>query len=208
MRVLLISVIGLALLVACAPQAAEITTADLTEDFVDTLPTEARADVLVTLEGETQLYTDRELGFSFEFPTTWTVQGQEGTSVVLLSFAPGDAVATADATAEATADVIPAELPEGATRIDFATLSADITTLEVGLQAVRDSIAQNGQTVESDTEVRLFDNRRAYRITTSSATGPSPTLLVTEINGRVLLITAQGDTGALDLIQDTLRDIN
>jgi hypothetical protein len=188
------------ILAACAPQAAENTAQDATEGVIsENLPAAQQTQVMVTAEGETQLYADRELGFAFEYPTTWTVQGEEGASVVLVSF-------PLDPLGDQTAEPIPAEIPEGETRIDFAPMSEEITTLDDGIQAVRDSIVQNGQTVALDEEIRLVDNRRAYRINTQNSTGGAVTMLVTEINGRVLVITAQGNTSPLSLIEQTLRD--
>lgn len=174
----LVGFLTLVLLVACAPQAAENTALDVTEGVVaENLPAIEQTQAIVTTEGETQLYTDAEFGFSFEYPTTWTVQANEGTSIVLSSATEG-------------------------TRIDFTPMGANIVTLDAGVQAVRDSIAQNGEAILTDMEVRIADNAPAYRITTAISD-----LLVTAINERVLLITAQGDTSTLDLIQMTLRDV-
>lgn len=179
---------------ACAPQAAENRPEDATEGVVaENLPSIEQTAVMVTAEGETQLYTDAELGFSFEYPTTWIVEGREGSSVTLMSFSLGDA----------TAEPIPGGLPEGETRIDFAPLSEEITTFDEGVAGVRDGITENGDTIVSDEEIRLVDNRLAQRIETET----SGTLLVTEINERVLVITAQGNPAELELIEQTLRDV-
>ena len=196
----LICFMMLVLVAACAPQAVENTTTDATEGVVaENLPPVEQTQVMVTAEGETQLYSDAELGFAFEYPTTWNIQATQGSSVVLVSF-------PVTATGDQTAEPIPSAIPEGGSRIDFAPMADTIDTLDAGVQAVRDAIAQSGETVASDQEVRLADNTPAYRIASASSTGDTREVLVTAINDHVLVFTSQGDPVGLDLIQSTLRD--
>ena len=133
-------------------------------------------------------YTDDELGFSFNYPMDWYVQGTAGFSAVLTSYPPEEE--DDDVTAEET-------------KIDFVLLETD-EQVEALIESQQGQINEAGNTVTNETTIEFGENISAYVISYSTDEGELEVVAITQVNDSNFIISGQGD---LTLFEQILRSL-
>lgn len=197
------------LLAACRPTAAPAPTATLAPAAAPThtpMPSDTPAPTSTPLPTQTpapQLsfeaatYQDKDAGFEFDYPSTWTVDppqigGGRGYIIQFTSWphAPGD---------------ISAETPPGGTRMDVNVLLWDRKNdLDAYIAVRKQAWSASGFDILSEEESTLAGDWRAVRFRIQ-APEEQAFFLITTLGERYLVLSGSGDLGLLDEISRTLR---
>jgi len=148
---------------------------------------------------EMRTYQNEDAGFRFDYPATWTVDGEQqagsrGSVIQLTSWehAPGD---------------IAAETPPGGTRLDVVLLDWDPKHDLAAHIAVREQAwAASGMTITAEEARLLAGDHPAVRFLVTSPGSAEPGFfLITTVGDRYLHLSGFGDLAALEAIGQTLQ---